>query len=276
MPITDLFFGEPDPWAKTDDPHADEPLWMRPTRPKSKQKFGALPRTAAYIAAHFDEGDRITLRELADNVPDHESLTTGRSGPNLATQFQRRFRDLRDYDWVLLNYLEDSSLQPNEYRLKKIGKPLWIPGRTRRRNPPVPPRVAQAVFERDGHRCVLCGCGANELYEDGKPVKLRAGHRTPGARGGTPTEDNLRTECERCNDAIRDERFDPVTLDEVWPSVRRLSSGEKSRMLEWLRVGQKTRSDTERLYDRARYLAPSERNELIERLTAAATRDRAR
>ncbi|WP_369973588.1 HNH endonuclease [Prauserella sp. PE36] len=266
MPIMDLFLGGVDPWAEKCDPLASEPLWLRPTRPNSRAKYGALPRTAAYIAAHFDEGDIITLKELISNVPDNEGLMTGESRPNLDTQYQRRFRQLRDFGWKIKNSLEDRSLEPGQYRLTRIGQPLWIPGQGEARNPRVPPRVAQAVFERDGNRCILCGYGAGESYEDGSPVQLRAGHRIPGARRGKPTEENLRTECARCNDAIRDERPDPVTLDEVWPAIRRQPKREKDRILEWLLVGQKTRTEPERLYDRARYLSPSERRELIERL----------
>ncbi|GAA4851420.1 hypothetical protein GCM10025787_38340 [Saccharopolyspora rosea] len=267
MPITDLFFGEPDPWEEAGDPLASKPVWLRGTRPNSKQKLGALPRTAAYIAAHFDEGDVITLRGLMENVPDQESLKSGTRRPNRNTQYQRRFRDLRDYGWKIRNYLDDSGLEAEEYRLVEIGDAIWIPGKSKRRNPPISPRVAQAVFDRDGNRCVLCGYGAQEYYEDGEPVQMRVGHRIPKSRGGTPTEDNLRAECARCNDAIRDERHDPVSLDELWPSIRRQSRQEKERLLIWLHEGQRTRTEIEKLYDRARYLSPTEKNELISRLS---------
>lgn len=49
--------------------------------------------------------------------------------------------------------------------------------------------IRQAVFARDGYRCVKCGS-----EED-----LQAGHLVPYAAGGQFVLENLQTECGSCN-----------------------------------------------------------------------------
>ena len=51
------------------------------------------------------------------------------------------------------------------------------------------PRDRDAIFERDGHRCVVCGRGR----KDG--VELAADHIKPKDKGGTNTIDNGQTLC---------------------------------------------------------------------------------
>lgn len=51
------------------------------------------------------------------------------------------------------------------------------------------PRDREAIFERDGYRCVVCGRGK----EDG--VELAADHIKPKDRGGTNTIENGQTLC---------------------------------------------------------------------------------
>jgi hypothetical protein len=57
-----------------------------------------------------------------------------------------------------------------------------------------PKALRQAVYDRDGHKCVYCGSGD----------RLSLDHRTPEIRGGTHDFDNLATACLSCNGAKRD------------------------------------------------------------------------
>jgi 5-methylcytosine-specific restriction endonuclease McrA len=56
-----------------------------------------------------------------------------------------------------------------------------------------PPEVKEAIFKRDGYRCIVCRRGR----EDG--VEIHADHRTPLDKGGTNTIDNGQTLCSEHN-----------------------------------------------------------------------------
>lgn len=66
-----------------------------------------------------------------------------------------------------------------------------LAGATADRRRPVPREIRQAVFERDGGRCVECG-SAFELQYD---------HVIPVALGGADTVENLQILCAPCNQA---------------------------------------------------------------------------
>jgi len=53
----------------------------------------------------------------------------------------------------------------------------------------IPSHVKEAVFERDGGRCVQCGSNINIHYD----------HDIPHSLGGSNTEENIRLLCSRCN-----------------------------------------------------------------------------
>jgi 5-methylcytosine-specific restriction endonuclease McrA len=56
-----------------------------------------------------------------------------------------------------------------------------------------PPDVKEAIFKRDGYRCVVCGRGR----EDG--VEIHADHRIPLDKGGANTLENGQTLCSEHN-----------------------------------------------------------------------------
>lgn len=60
-----------------------------------------------------------------------------------------------------------------------------------RRRDPIPREVRQAVWERDGGRCVDCGADFDLQYD----------HVIPHAHGGSSTVDNLQILCAPCNQA---------------------------------------------------------------------------
>ncbi|MDE5832312.1 MAG: HNH endonuclease [Desulfovibrio sp.] len=53
-------------------------------------------------------------------------------------------------------------------------------------------RDAQAAYERQGHKCALCG----EEFEFGA---MQADHIVPWSKGGKTTPDNCQTLCRDCN-----------------------------------------------------------------------------
>jgi hypothetical protein len=58
----------------------------------------------------------------------------------------------------------------------------------------IPDDVRDAVYARDGHRCVKCG----------SPDDLALDHIYPWSRGGPDTQDNLQMLCRSCNSRKRD------------------------------------------------------------------------
>jgi len=56
-----------------------------------------------------------------------------------------------------------------------------------------PPEIKEAIFKRDGYKCVVCGRGK----EDG--VEIHADHKKPLDKGGTNTIDNGQTLCSEHN-----------------------------------------------------------------------------
>jgi 5-methylcytosine-specific restriction endonuclease McrA len=62
-------------------------------------------------------------------------------------------------------------------------------------------KVRRRVFERDGFRCVYCGCSSAEMT-------LSLDHKLPRSRGGEDTEDNLVVACCPCNVSKGDRTYE--------------------------------------------------------------------
>jgi len=62
-------------------------------------------------------------------------------------------------------------------------------GQSTKKRPPIPGYVQEAVFDRDGGSCVLCG-SRQHLHFD---------HIVPYSKGGGDSVENLRLLCRDCN-----------------------------------------------------------------------------
>jgi hypothetical protein len=74
-------------------------------------------------------------------------------------------------------------------QLDRAHAALALGGMPRRRRRPIPVEVRQAVFRRDGGRCVECGSDFDIQYD----------HVIPVALGGSSTVANLQILCAPCN-----------------------------------------------------------------------------
>jgi hypothetical protein len=256
MQVEQTFDGDGDEPAATED----VPIWRRERAPGTRRRFGQVGRIAAWLWFCKEVGDTFTMKEV------REALGTGDD----AEQLNRRLRELRGADWLITSVKDDATLRPDEYRVQAKGGQLWLPEERRayRRFAPSA-RVRRQVIERDGGRCVVCGVAAGETYPEspGTQARLTIGHRIPQerlrSRGDADNLDNWRTECARCNETVRDVIPDPMRYDEVLVQVRRLNRGDKGNLLAWLDRGERTRSELDRVYDQARTLSHTERDDLI-------------
>ncbi len=170
-------------------------------------------------------------------------------------QIDRRMRDLRPMGWSIPSNKDAHGLASGMYRLDVVGtlvKPANVSGRVRRE-----------VFERDHHRCLICGVAANESYPDdpNHVARLQIGHIVPKGQGGLLTDkSNLRTECERCNAAVRDNQLEQVSAASVVTQVQNLKRSEKANLLKWIRAGRRELEVDEQAYYRWRRLSPEARD----------------
>ncbi|MFA7753901.1 HNH endonuclease [Streptomyces sp. NRRL B-2790] len=193
-------------------------------------------------------------------------------GPDIigrSEHLNRRLRTLRAAGWAIPSYKDDASLRPDEYRLQTKGARYWLDDDRQAYKRFAPSaRARREVIDRDGRRCVVCGIAAGESYpgEPSNKARLTIGHRVPQerlrTRGAADDINNWRTECARCNEPMRDELPDPRRYDEVLAQVRRMSRGSKGTLLLWLRQGERTRSELDRVYDLARTLTHNEQQDL--------------
>jgi len=110
-------------------------------------------------------------------------------------------------DWVEEQYLKLYNRKPRDTwrqirRLHQEGILIKVKKGVYRYDPDLiqhkelyefPPEVKEAIFKRDGYKCVVCGRGR----EDG--VEIHADHKIPLDKGGTNTIDNGQTLCSEHN-----------------------------------------------------------------------------
>lgn len=233
--------------------------WELKVWPSTKRTFGGEPRICAWLWFNKEVGDTFTMRELREEL--------GGDIAENAEHFNRRLRTLRACGWQIPTNRDDPSIPRNSYRLDRKGRRIWLKGESRDRNA-VSAKARRQVFERDGYRCVVCGTGSGESYpgEPGTKARLTIGHRVPQerlrGRGIQDDIDNLRTECSRCNEPVRDVMPDPERYDEVLAEVRGLKAADRRLLLVWLTREERSRSSLDQAYDRARKLSHSERERL--------------
>ncbi|MEU9293283.1 HNH endonuclease [Streptomyces sp. NPDC048266] len=234
--------------------------WLLETYPGSRRIFGREKRLAAWLWHCCEIGDVFTMPGVRDAL-----------GGDISEHLDRRLRNLDPDGWIFHTQQEDGSLAIGQYRLIEKGRRIWVEPRAPR--DVVSRGDRKEVFKRDGYRCVLCGVADGESYPDRPQVAavLTIGHRRAQSRGGAKRVDleNLQTECAECNMPARDRGADPESFEEIYPDVKRLGRDEKTRLLDWMRSGRKTRSRLDEAYDRARKMTPSERSRMIEALDLA-------
>jgi hypothetical protein len=210
--------------------------------PRDNRASASRQLVMAFLRDEIGVGNTFTMTQLRQCYP----------GIN---QIDRRMRDLRPAGWIIDSCQSDTSLPLNTYRLVRIGgdkMPATVSGRTRRE-----------VFEAAGNRCQVCGIGAGEQYADepGKVCRLQIGHWVPMDQGGHHTSrGNLRAECQRCNEAMRNSQGAFTTSQSVLTRASNLGRSARSELIQWMSQGRRDQSEAERLWYEWRQLPPSEQD----------------
>lgn len=241
-----------------------QPWWELRTWPgKPRQKFGTEPRLAAYLRFNAQLGGILTLRKLREALGEPNR-------PNDHEHFNRRFRQLRKYGWIVHSSRDVAGLKQDEYRLDQVGCPIWL-GKSQFTKKTASAKIRRQVFDRDGRRCVICGVGAGEPYPDDatKHARLTLGHFVADSLFGPNDPANYRTECSRCNEPAKEEAARSESGEELWPKIRGLGRADKARLLTWVEHGHRDRDVIDTLFDQYRALPALQRDQIRSKLTEA-------
>jgi hypothetical protein len=233
---------------------------------KKRQRFGDEPKLASWLKFDTVVGEVFTIRRL------RQALGSA-TGANTNEHFNRRLRNLRKYKWIVLSGRDAADLKQNEYRLERVGAPIWL-GKSKHGKKGVSDKTRRGVFQRDGHRCLLCGIGAGEPYPDqpNRRARLTLGHFIADSLSGPNDPVNLRTECSRCNEPVKEEAQRSESGSELWPKIRSLRRIDKKRLLRWIGNGYRERDAVDRLFDDVRTL-PAPQRKKIQTLLERAVRN---
>jgi 5-methylcytosine-specific restriction endonuclease McrA len=230
------------------------------TSPEVRQS--SVVRVAAYIAS-IGEGNRFRKLDLFEAV----------SG---VSQADRRMRDLRTMGWKIDNYKVNPNLSPDEYLVRVIGVRIDQGEKAPAGRKSISGPKRRRILERDGHACQVCGTAAGAEFTDapGRSAMLSIGHIIPVARGGSDEDDNLRAECQRCNDESRDVSIDPPTAGQVFTEAVNVGGIREKRILwQWMQAGRRVPDAKERVFNSWARLPHAHRLQVMGDLGAQVLKD---
>ncbi|MEV6910887.1 hypothetical protein [Amycolatopsis sp. NPDC051071] len=212
-------------------------------------------RVALWLAAEVGEGGHFVKQQLREAMPGVE-------------QIDRRMRDLRPAGWSILTYRDRTSLAPGQLLLEKIGLPVWEKEHRSAGLRVVTASTRRRVFERDGNRCIRCGILAGEIYPDETAVsaRLTVGHVEAHKYGSGAGEENLVTECARCNETAKHLAAPRFDERQVWDEISELPRKDKQVILNWLAAGKREPSRVERVMSHLWQLPGLQRDEISRKL----------
>jgi hypothetical protein len=219
--------------------------------------IGAAKRVAHYLATEVGEGTKFDKAKLREIVPNTE-------------QVDRRMRDLRKVGWKIRNYKDKASLKPNELLLETVGDHIWEDG-YRWPEEGLTAAKRRKVFDRDGRRCMVCGLDFGAEYPDkpGTIARPTIGHILPKERGGDDSLENLRPECQLCNETARNLTEPPADVELLKRRVIELNRTDKQMLASWMLADRRTFTDAEKLWAQYSQLPRPMREGVREALSAA-------
>lgn len=225
----------------------------------SERQESSKVRVARFIAS-VGEGNIFTKQDLITAVPG-------------VSQADRRMRDLREIGWKMDNYKDNPRLRPDQYLLVTIGVRVHEGEKAERDagRRAVTGAKRRRILDRDGNTCQVCfTAGGGEFFDaPGRTARLTIGHIIPVARGGGDEDDNLRTECQRCNEDARDLTSNPPDLGEIKMRVRSIGGRkDKAELFQWMQRGSRTLTDKDKLFTDWARLPFAQRQEVLVELAS--------
>ncbi len=226
-----------------------QPIWRN-------SSYGAAKRVGHYLAVEVGEGEKFNKSTLREIVPNTE-------------QVDRRMRDLRRVGWKIRNYKDMASLRPSELYLEKVGDQVWRDG-YRWPAQGLTAATRRKVYDRDGHRCMVCGIDFGAEYPDQPGIVARPtiGHIVPSNRGGSDDLDNLRPECQLCNETARN-LTEQADIGLVKLKILELNRADKQLLAQWMLRGTRSFSAAEKLWAQYSQLPQPQQEEVRAALSAA-------
>lgn len=216
----------------------EQPSWDDPAA------GGVMVRGALWLIQVVGEGNTFTKNQLREAFPG-------------VAQADRRIRDLRDYGWVVYSSTEDATLSREDQRFVSMGVPVWD-SKERRSNSPakgISAKERQAVLQRDGYMCTLCGIMGGEPYPD-DPVMTAVLAVSVKQQSEGPDERQLVTQCKRCRAGGGPA---PIGVDAVVALARELDETELRRLLRWVERGSRGATELDRAWAAYRRIPKDER-----------------
>ena len=146
-----------------------------------------------------------------------------------AVEWARRVRELRAEGWLILTNNDRSDLQPGEYLLLDPTPPAYHFERA------ISGRLRAQVLERNGYTCQMCGIGAGDSMDDGRPARLHVGHIVDRDHGGRDEAANLRALCSACNQGAKNLVQEPPSWAWLLGQIRRATQDDQRAALDWLK-----------------------------------------
>ncbi|MEU5715634.1 hypothetical protein AB0G71_07545 [Streptomyces sp. NPDC020403] len=221
------------------------PAWNDP-----ELKGGTMIRGALWLVQEVGEGNTFTKEQLRNAFPG-------------VAQADRRFRDLRAYNWVIHTNAEDATLMAEDQRFVRAGVSVWDPAARRAAAPQkaVTAKQAQAVLARDDYMCTVCGIGGAEPYVDdsNQTAVLSVTRRLTVLPDGRE-ETLLVTECKRCRAGYDGQA---ARADEVITDIKNLDPADRRRLARWVDRGRRGSTPLERAWNAYRRLPGSAQEEVL-------------
>ena len=146
-----------------------------------------------------------------------------------AVEWARRLRELRAEGWLILTNNDRAGLKPGEYVLEDPTPPAYNFERS------ISARLRAQVLERNGYTCQMCGIGAGDPMDDGRPARLHVGHIVDRSHDGRDELSNLRALCSTCNQGAKNLVQEPPSWAWLLGQIRRATVNDQRAALDWLK-----------------------------------------